>query len=49
VLTNLNTHPALGADFDAIDPAEAPEALTLAPTDGSGAAVQLRRGPGAAE
>lgn len=37
VLTNLNTHPALGADFDAIDPGEVPEALTLAPTDGSGA------------
>jgi hypothetical protein len=36
VLTNLNTHPALGADFDAIDPNEAPEALTLAPTDGAG-------------
>lgn len=36
VLANLNTHPALGADFDAIDPQEAPEALTLAPTDGSG-------------
>lgn len=36
VLTNLNTHPALGADFDAINPHEAPEALTLAPTDGSG-------------
>ena len=36
VLTNLNTHPALGSEFDAIDPQEAPEALTLAPTDGSG-------------
>ena len=36
VLANLNTHPALGSDFDAIDPQEAPEALTLAPTDGSG-------------
>jgi hypothetical protein len=36
VLTNLNTHSALGSDFDAIDPQEAPEALTLAPTDSSG-------------
>jgi hypothetical protein len=36
VLTNLNSHAALGADFDAIDPHEAPEALTLSPTDGSG-------------
>jgi hypothetical protein len=36
VLTNLNNHPALGSDFDAIDPQEAPEALTLAPTDASG-------------
>lgn len=36
VLTNLNTHPALGSEFDAIDPQEAPETLTLAPTDGSG-------------
>jgi hypothetical protein len=36
VLTNLNSHPALGGDFDAIDPHEAPEALTLAPTDASG-------------
>lgn len=36
MLTNLNAHPALGADFDAIDPQEAPEALTLAPTDSSG-------------
>ena len=36
VITNLNAHPALGSDFDAIDPQEAPEALTLAPTDSSG-------------
>lgn len=35
-LSNLNAHAALGADFDAIDPQEAPEALTLSPTDGSG-------------
>lgn len=36
VINNLNTHPALSSDFDAIDPNEAPEALTLAPTDSSG-------------
>ncbi|WP_425955152.1 hypothetical protein [Xylanimonas sp. McL0601] len=36
VITNLNSHPALGSDFDAVDPREAPEALTLAPTDGQG-------------
>jgi hypothetical protein len=39
VIANLNGHPALGSDFDAIDPQEAPEALTLAPTDGSGRRV----------
>ncbi len=36
VLTNLNAHPALGSEFDGIDPQEAPEALTLSPTDGAG-------------
>jgi hypothetical protein len=36
VLTNLNGHPALGSEFDAIDPNEDPEALTLAPVDGAG-------------
>ena len=36
VLTNLNTHPALGSEFDGIDPQEAPEALTLSPTDTAG-------------
>jgi hypothetical protein len=36
VIANLNGHPALGSDFDAIDPQEAPEALTLAPTDTAG-------------
>ncbi|RTL46398.1 MAG: hypothetical protein EKK53_04165 [Burkholderiales bacterium] len=36
VINNLNTHPALASDFDAIDPSEAPEALTLAPTDSNG-------------
>jgi hypothetical protein len=39
LVSNLNTHAALGSDFDAIDPQEAPEALTLAPTDGSGRRV----------
>ena len=39
VITNLNTHPALASDFDAIDPNEAPEALTLAPTDSSGTPI----------
>jgi hypothetical protein len=38
VLANLNSpsHPTLASEFDAIDPNEAPEALTLAPVDGSG-------------
>ncbi len=36
MITNLNTHSALGSDFDAIDPQEAPEALTLSPVDAAG-------------
>jgi hypothetical protein len=36
VLTNLNTHPALGSEFDGIDPQEAPESVTLSPTDVTG-------------
>ncbi len=36
VLNNLNAHPALASEFDAIDPHEGNELLTLAPTDGAG-------------
>ena len=39
VLNNLNSHPALLAEFDGIDPREAPEALTLSPTDTNGKRV----------
>jgi hypothetical protein len=41
VLTNLNNpaHPTLGAEFDNIDPQEAPEELALAPIDVGGTPV----------